>query len=395
MSSPIKHIENLLLCLSDNKRPIGFLLGAGCPFSIKTDEGGIQKPLIPNIEGLTEYVATMITGDEIRKSYAEICAQLKGIQGLSPNIERVLSQVRDLKNIVSKGASVGISGDCLRTLEEEICNRINECVQESLPNQNTPYHHLADWIKSAERDKPVEVFTTNYDLLAEQALEEMRVPFFDGFPGSRRPFFDPYAIEQDEFPSRWARVWKLHGSINWRCIEEEGNTVCRTLDDSRGTLTIHPSHMKYDQSRKMPYLAMMDRLKMFITSPESILFIIGYSFGDEHLNDIIVHNLHSSSKSAVFALMYGHISSPDVQIAANLASSRGNLSIFAADGAVIGKKTLLWKNQHQPSGITLPIEAFEWNQVGDDKQYGDITVKIGDFVVFGDVLRVISGRGMV
>ena len=41
-------------------------------------------------------------------------------------------------------------------------------------------------------------------------------PHFDGFVGSREPFFDIASIEQDEIPRRWARLWKLHGSINWQ-----------------------------------------------------------------------------------------------------------------------------------------------------------------------------------
>lgn len=392
MNSPVKHLENLLLCLSDNKRPIGFLLGAGCPYSIKVAENSNEIPLLPNMVGLTQHVASSILGDEVRTAYRNICAQMIESGNASPNIEHILSQVRDLINIVSRGASVGVSEDCLKSLEKEICSNINTCMQTPLPNTDTPLHQLANWIASADRDKPVEIFTTNYDLLIEQALEETRVPFFDGFPGSRKPFFDPFAIEHDAFPSRWARVWKLHGSINWRCTEEKEKTVCRTLDDSFGTLTIHPSHMKYEQSRKMPYLAMMDRLKKFIASSESVLFILGYSFGDEHLNDLIRHSLQSSPRSAVFALMFGAMNSSEVHIAADIAKSRGNLIVLCSDGAVIGRNELTWGIQQKPSGIGLPPGTIEWSQAGPDEQYGELAVKIGDFAVFGKLLQAISGQ---
>lgn len=38
------------------------------------------------------------------------------------------------------------------------------------------------WISGTGREHPVEIFTTNYDLLFEQALERTHVPFFDGLP---------------------------------------------------------------------------------------------------------------------------------------------------------------------------------------------------------------------
>jgi hypothetical protein len=42
--------------LSHDKRPIGLFIGAGCPFSVKVDRGGIKVPLIPDIAGMTALV---------------------------------------------------------------------------------------------------------------------------------------------------------------------------------------------------------------------------------------------------------------------------------------------------------------------------------------------------
>lgn len=44
-------------------------------------------------------------------------------------------------------------------------------------------------------------------------------------------------------PPRWARLWKLHGSINWR-FNRASKTVFRTeREDSGDELLIHPSHL--------------------------------------------------------------------------------------------------------------------------------------------------------
>ena len=391
MNSPINHIDALLQCLSDNKRHLGFMIGAGCPFSIRIIEDETDQPLIPNIEGLTNFVLSEIK--DTHPACETIVANLSKADEGNPTIEHILSYVRDLKNVVSKGAVLEHDYNCLEGLEEAICKAINKRVDRKLPNQSTPYHSLASWIGAAERDWPVELFTTNYDLLAEQALEEQQVPFFDGFPGSRQPFFDAFAIEHDSFSSRWARVWKLHGSINWRCTNSlRGMTVCRTMEETAGALTIHPSHMKYDQSRKMPYLAMMDRLKSFVKTPESALFMIGYSFGDEHLNDIIIEGLSGSPKSTAFALMFGKLSDQDVSTAVSIAKTQPNFTVFAQDGAVIGDQILVWKNVQKPPSSALPIEILEWTQSSDDSNIGTITFKLGDFNIFGKFLSSISGR---
>ncbi|MCZ8488372.1 SIR2 family protein [Vibrio lentus] len=43
---------------------------------------------------------------------------------------------------------------------------------------NTPYHDLCTWIGSIDRRMPIELFTTNYDLLLEEALEDEEIPYF-------------------------------------------------------------------------------------------------------------------------------------------------------------------------------------------------------------------------
>ncbi|HKQ85810.1 MAG TPA: SIR2 family protein [Candidatus Acidoferrales bacterium] len=115
---------------------------------------------------------------------------------------------------------------------------------------------MAAWIGAIQRVAPVEVFTTNYDLLMEEALETNRVPYFDGFVGSNETFFDLRSIEEDKLPARWCLLWKIHGSLNWH--EDDSRSV-RPGSSSNGRKVIYPSQLKYDESRRMPCLAMLDR----------------------------------------------------------------------------------------------------------------------------------------
>jgi len=386
---PERLANQLLQCLTQDKKPIGLLLGAGCPYSIKDES---NKPLIPDIKGLTEAVKERLNSKGCKDHWGIIYSQLEEDGLAEPNIEDILSRVRGLKEYVGIGTVRGLNKVALEGLESDICNEIVDCVRKELPDKNTPYHNLASWIGSIDRAYSVEIFTTNYDLLIEQAFEDLRIPFFDGFVGARQPFFDAYAVEFDALPSRWAKLWKVHGSINWRGeIVDDGFKVWRTDTEKGGDVVIHPSHLKYDQSRKMPYLAMMDRLRKFLSTPSSALIIVGYSFGDQHLNDVIVQSLQGSPSTAVFALMYGQLS--NYEEAVNLAKERANLTVIGKNGVMIGTKEQYWKKLDEEPEPIVPAGAVEWSKSTEKGDSWEASFKLGDFVSFGAFLQDIAGKG--
>lgn len=152
--------------------------------------------------------------------------------------------------------------------------------------------------------KRVNVFTLNYDTLVEQAADAEGVVLLDGFVGTQRRVFRPESYEQDlYFPAettegrvhRFDRVlhlYKLHGSITWTVREP-------TLDDPYGVqseafypnraspLLIYPTPAKHGETLGMPYSELFRRFASAIVRPQSVLFVFGYGFGDEHVNTII------------------------------------------------------------------------------------------------------------
>lgn len=384
---PERLTSELLQCLTQDKKRLGFLLGAGCPYSIKDET---NNPLIPDIDGLTEVVKSEVCCEDCAEPWKNVCEQLLLDTGTEPNIEDILSRVRGLRDLVGSGEVRGLKKTELDKMENKICESIKKCATKELKGKSTPYHNLVNWIGATTRSEPVEIFTTNYDLLLEQALEELRIPFFDGFVGSHQPFFDPYAIEFDRLPSRWTRLWKIHGSINWRSgVVDDSFKVWRAGASEAGDVVLHPSHLKYDQSRKMPYLALMDRLRMFLNTPSTVLMVIGYSFGDQHLNDVIIQSLQGTPSTAVFALMYGTLNNH--QNAIDIAKSRSNLSLITENGAVIGTKEVSWGEVSEKPDSKLPEGAVEWTTETAGEESRKARVKLGDFVCFGAFLQSISG----
>jgi hypothetical protein len=398
MHDPLRQLQQLRQIFASDKMPTGFLLAAGCSCAIRVPDGkGGTKALIPDIAGVTSEVRSKLAAsDETKTGIATILSQLEGRIAGDPNIEQILTQVRSLKQVVGKSGIDGMKAADLDKLDEAACGHIANLVSAELPNEDTPFHGLAKWISAISRKHPVEIFTTNYDLSIEQALEACRVPYFDGFVGARRAFFDINAIEQDKLPIRWARLWKLHGSISW--FHSEGDRVFRAPPTASGEpRLIHPSHLKYEESRRMPYLAMIDRLRLFLKHEPAAILVCGYSFSDEHLNEVLLQGLEGNPSAGCFAVLFGKLKS--YTQACKLAKLRPNLNVLADDGAIIGGQEGPWVNaaSSYPAllGTAFKFETKPADSSKKDSSVGDAssdpTCTLGDFNGLGRFLSEIAG----
>ena len=152
--------------------------------------------------------------------------------------------------------------------------------------------------------KRVNIFTLNYDTLVEQASDATGVVLLDGFVGTQHRVFRPESYEQDlYFPAetteghvhRFDRVlhlYKLHGSITWTGHEpsiDDPYGILSSVFDPKGRqpILIYPTPAKYGETLGLPYSELFRRFASALVRPQSVLFVIGYGFGDEHVNSII------------------------------------------------------------------------------------------------------------
>jgi hypothetical protein len=149
------------------------------------------------------------------------------------------------------------------------------------------------------------LFTLNYDTLLEQAADGEGAVLVDGFVGTLRRVFRPESYDLDfYFPAqttegrvhrfdRALHLYKLHGSLNWhRCEADWENPygLYATYYDQRvakDDVLIYPSPLKYGQALGLPYSELFRRLGTAIAQPQSVLFVVGYGFGDDHVNAMI------------------------------------------------------------------------------------------------------------
>jgi len=228
------------------------------------------------------------------------------------NFERFLAALYGwdaaLRSGISKlqlGGDLPVAGnaldDLIRKLKTEL---VATC---TLPKHDVaPTTHerlLRKLMTRPEKLRRANLFTLNYDTLLEQAADAAGVILLDGFVGSIRRVFHPESFGFDfYFPGsttegrvhrldRVAHLYKLHGSINWyREPPTEQNPYgifSSVTAGSQGDALIFPTPAKQELATGIPYSEMFRRFSEAISQPQSVLFVVGYGLGDDHVNALI------------------------------------------------------------------------------------------------------------
>ena len=152
------------------------------------------------------------------------------------------------------------------------------------------------------------LFTTNYDLVFEKAMDELGIIYVDGFIGGLKKFFHPESFNYDYYYpatttegniSRMERVlhyYKIHGSLNWIDNDDDSTWNIYGIEKKENeqeseNVLIYPTPMKEQDTIGFPYSEMFRKLSNTIQQPQSVLLCFGYSFGDYHINRIILEAL--------------------------------------------------------------------------------------------------------
>jgi hypothetical protein len=302
-----KQIDDLL-----NLPQQSWLLGAGVS----------RAACVPLMLPLTDRVSQMLDGNQkadfqaIRETLAD-----------NSHVEHVLSHVGDLIALASRTknstAYVGAAERGLADLNA-LHARIQECIRDTIrwgyePAYGVSKERIGSKAKpivtidahsafiralfhvrraNLERRPPVALFTTNYDTLVEDALALERVRASDGFVGGAMAFWEPSFrraafskpfVVDDEYQ---ARVYKLHGSVDWYMSAED--VVVRRREgagyppDDPARLLIYPQATKYRATQKDPFASVFAAYRAALNDENSgLLVVCGYSFSDEHVNEEI------------------------------------------------------------------------------------------------------------
>ena len=324
----------------------------------------------------------------------------------------LLSNITEKIGVIGNGVLNNLDQNGLTKLNELIKNEIREVISVHKNITENSFCSMvqsdfAKWIKCANRKYAVEVFTTNYDYLFEIAFEHFNVPYYDGFTGSYKPFFNPDSVEDLGYLPQQTKLWKIHGSLGLH--QELGSKKIVKGASNQDDLLIYPSSLKYADCRKQPYTSFMDRLNMFLKQNDAVLFVCGYSFRDEHINERIISALDTNTSVHVFVLDYDICKDKDGNrystfnedtILAKKAIYTRKLSVLSSRTAIIGSKIGKWKLKKEPSNedtISInwyfdedaPIDndiALNKEKQGSEQWTGEGELRITDFKNFTQFL---------
>lgn len=394
------HIGSLRDHLARHDKPIAFLFGAGtsCAIKIAPDgENGEIRPLIPDVAGITSACEC-----SVRKSGADSIAAWDQIVGEcasaneAPTIEAILNRLRLMIDAVGASETLaGLDRSGLVKIERIIRKRIAELVNPDTSGilPRIPHVNLARWITRTTRSVPIEIFTVNYDVLFELALESARAPFFDGFVGSYEPFFHPESIKRFELAPElnWSRLWKLHGSVNWhKKVVGDRTEIVRSNANASGEMIL-PTSQKYVESRQQPYVAFMNRLSSFLEKEDALLVAVGFGFADEHINDLVFAALDGRPRNHLYALQFEEMSEDADLISRSL--QQNNIIVMGPRTGIVGGQKGCWgvprNSQLNSSAVTVDNE--------NEDSMGSLSmvpasVGIGEFGVFCEFLTTMVAR---
>lgn len=376
----VREIRELKTHLSYSKN-IGFFFGAGTSCALG----------IPNVEQLTTAIETKLI-DDLLLNFQLVKKDLETfITARKVNIEDILNQVRRIRELTNETTKKyeGVSGENAKLLDKEICTIIYDIIaeKESVANIDKTKKFFA-WLSLLNRDFSKEVFTTNYDLIIEKSLEASQIPYFDGFVGSYEPFFWQESIDQfvsrNDMTQNWIRLWKIHGSLSWFWKEDpltNSQRIIRigkidNIKDDEIELVIYPSKEKYDSSKKQPFIAYFDRLKNYLLSGELLFVSTGYSFSDQHINEIIFNCLRQNNRLTVLVFFF---QDSEVENISKQTSSYMNLNVFGPSKAIINGNLSEWEYSADSLKLNEKSESY-WDTANSKFKLGDFNSLVDFFI---------------
>lgn len=228
------------------------------------------------------------------------------------NLERLMETLHSLRFVLNRSDDIGDT-ESVAVLDRMI-GKVQGFLWERCTNgafakkdRHVPDLYESFYRRLILRDRSLPrpwVFTTNYDLFNERAMDSLGLPYANGFSGVVERRFNPatfrYALaEQLDITNRkWSAVdgfiylCKLHGSISWT-EDDHGLFPIREVwpQHSPSKVMIFPTPAKQNSSLGSPYSDLFREFQSRVVREQSVLITIGYAFGDEHLNNIIYQAL--------------------------------------------------------------------------------------------------------
>ncbi len=265
---------------------LGFLFGAGTSF-----ESGY-----PLISGLTRQVVDGLKQEEVATLHEVLAANdmMYDTESATPNVEEISDLVTE-HYTNSKLKKFGQLVDRLKMIVSDVILSIHD---PDLSNHVAFFEALKR--RSFDRPTTVWIFTTNYDLLVEDAASEVGVKVTNGFSGVTNRFFSEkdftlvrgttHAHRFSEESCLCVRLVKLHGSTSW--YKNDGKVFEKhpgQIDPSLERCMVLPRRRKVVETLTHPYDRLFSLASNTIGRKCGNIISSGFSFSDDHINNVLIN----------------------------------------------------------------------------------------------------------
>ena len=202
--------------------------------------------------------------------------------------KKIADQIKDIKSEIKRLCSIE--------------NIDTETKLKSKTHQTFLTKILAARKKTSPRAK---IFTLNYDTFFEDAASDIKAVVIDGFCFNEKRIFNSTDFDLDivqrensrihkeeNFYDKVFHLYKMHGSVTWKLEGREIKKLDKRQIDE--PLLIYPNASKFEESYQMPFYEMISRFQISLRATNTTLMIIGYSFGDAHVNRMIEEAVDSN-----------------------------------------------------------------------------------------------------
>ena len=284
LSDILVEIETFLCKNIEKTENLCFLIGSGC-----------SSTAIPLMKNTFKKVKEPI----VKNNREDLLGNFKDSEDLEKYLNwlnKAIDFLKDEENASHKRVRKYAQEELIKSIDIDYSNK------EALETLEIykKFYNIIFKIRNKSKN-PINVFTTNYDLFNEKALESLKINYCNGFNGFIERVFEPSIFkqrivdEENRYKEKWnplkryVRLYKIHGSIDW--IEKDDKIQQVQEYSGKENILIYPTQAKHFETQYSPYSELFREMSIKLQSSNTTLIILGYGFGDEHINNLIAQSL--------------------------------------------------------------------------------------------------------
>ena len=277
-----------------NNKNLNFLIGSGCS--------------LPGVglmgETFMKLKETVLEGKEL----GQYNGKNKDIEGYLNWLNTALLFFKDNQDRKKYEEAFTIAKKGLiDSIQKSNINENEEKNEETIKNYKEFYSNIFSF-RGTKDLSPLNIFTTNYDLYNEIALEKLGIYYTNGFIGNISRQFNPSTFrlrivdDENRYKDKWSivrkyvKLYKIHGSIDW-VYDKDNNCISQVdinseLKETKNVM-IYPTTNKHMETQQSPYSELFREFTNNLQKRNCTLIVMGYGFPDEHINQIISQGLNN------------------------------------------------------------------------------------------------------